>query len=293
MTVPPADAAYQGAPGAFSEDAARAMLGPRKVLRPFPSLAGVFAALAEGAVQAAVLPMENSLAGAVPGVADLIAREPVRIVAERAHPIAHAIIGPRGATLESIDRVRSHPMALAQCEQWFRRHPHISPVPEFDTAGAVEQVIAGGALNEAAIAGRRAAAVYGGVVLEDDVQDEADNFTRFVLVEHARRQPRLMAQSKTSLVCVLRNEPGALFNALRSFAEQSLNLSRIESRPIPEAPFEYCFHLDIAPAPDVDRLREAIAALRRCSRSVRVLGVYPADENRREAGQMLPESTTS
>lgn len=274
--VPPADAAYQGAPGAFSEDAALAMLGPRTMLRPFPSIGGVFRALGEGVVQAAVLPMENSLAGAVPGVADLIAREPVRIMAERAHPIAHAIIGPPGSTLSSIDRVRSHPMALAQCEQWFRRHPNVRPVPEFDTAGAVERVITGGALNEAAIAGRRAAALYGGVVLEDDVQDEPGNFTRFVLLTPAQRQPRLLAALKTSLVCVLRNEPGSLFTALRPFAEQGLNLSRIESRPIPEAPFEYCFHLDIAPAPEVTQLKEAIAALRRCSRSVRVLGVYPA-----------------
>jgi prephenate dehydratase len=270
------DAAYQGAPGAFSEDAAVAMLGPEAQLRPCPTLADVFAALAEGGANAAVVPIENTLAGAVPGAADMIATHAVHIVAEYAAPVAHAVIGVPGATLDGIRRVWSHPVALAQCERWFRDHPHIAPCPAFDTAGAVADVIGRGLTDDAAIGSRRAAEVYGGIVLQADVQDEADNFTRFVLIEPGRLLRRRQAGWKTSLVCVLPNEPGALARALQPFAKRGLNLTRIESRPIRDAPFEYRFHIDVGPTDDPRKAVAAVSELRGCSRAVRVLGVYPA-----------------
>lgn len=273
--TPPADAAYQGVAGAFSEDAAIAMLGRRACLHPCVTLEGVFQALRKGTARAGVVPLENTLAGAVPGAADLIAQHPVHIVAERTHPVAHAVIGAAGGTLESIRRVWSHPVALAQCAQWFRRHSNVEPVPAFDTAGAVADVIGRGNVEEAAIGSRRAAQVYGGVVLDDEVQDVGGNFTRFVMVVPGRRSGPLRAGWKTTLVCVLPNEPGALVRALRPFDERGLNLTRIESRPIREAPFEYRFHIDVGPAADAPSVRQAIAALRRTSQSLRVLGVYP------------------
>jgi prephenate dehydratase len=175
----PADGAYQGVPGAFSEDAARAMVGDPAPLLACGTLAGVFRALEEGRARAGVVPLENTLAGAVPGAADLIARYPVQIVAEHAHPISHAVIGVPGATRRSIRRVLSHPVALAQCERWFQRHPQVQAVPAFVTAGAVADVVKRGLDTDAAIASRRAADVYGGIVLDDDVQDVGNGLVHY------------------------------------------------------------------------------------------------------------------
>jgi prephenate dehydratase len=175
--------AYQGLPGAFSEDAALAFVGARAALRPCPTLADVFAALAAGRVRRAVVPIENSLAGRVPGCAELIARHDVRIVAERAHPIRQALVAPAGVMLGAIRRVLSHPVAIAQCGRFFRAHPALTPVPVFDTAGAVAEITRSPSADEAAIASRRAADLYGAVVLLDEIQDRRDNFTRFLLLE--------------------------------------------------------------------------------------------------------------
>lgn len=188
-----ADAAYQGAPGAFSEDAARALLGPIAELRPCRTLADVFAALAVGEVRAAVVPVANSLAGAVPGAAELIAWYQVQVIAEHHQPIDQAVVAPRGAVLCGLQYLWSHPVALRQCTQFLARHPQIQPLPAFDTAGAVAEVIARGDVSHAALGSRRAAALYDGVVLAGDVQDHGENITRFVLVicarESARRSP--------------------------------------------------------------------------------------------------------
>ena len=175
--------AYQGAPGAFSEDAAEALVGAGSMLLPYRTLRDVFDALASGAVARAVVPLENSLAGPVPGCADLIAHHKVRILGERVHPIQQTLIAGRGVTLDRIRRVRSHPMAIAQCRRFFDTHPEITAEPTFDTAGAVDEIVRKGWTDAAAIANRRAADVYGGAVLVDDVQDSADNTTRFVLIE--------------------------------------------------------------------------------------------------------------
>lgn len=272
----PADAAYQGARGAFSEDAAAALLGAEARLLPCPTLDDVFAAVAAGRARSAVVPIENTLAGAVPGCADLIARHPVHIVAERVQPIRHALIAPPGVALGDVRRVLSHPVAIAQCEQFFRTHPQIAAVPVFDTAGAVELVTSQGERDAAAIAGRRAAGVYGGVVLADDIQDRADNLTRFLHLVPGETPDDWHAGWKTTIVCVLKNEPGSLLRALFPLSSRGLNLTRIESRPTRETPFEYGFHLDIGGTGDVAALDAALDVLARESRSLRVLGHYPA-----------------
>ncbi|HET9370464.1 MAG TPA: prephenate dehydratase domain-containing protein [Vicinamibacterales bacterium] len=177
--------AYQGAPGAFSEDAAAALVGPGSALLPYRTLRDVFAALASGAVTRAVVPLENSLAGPVPGCAELLAEHRVRILAERVHPIQQTLIAAPGVTLDRIRRVRSHPMAIAQCTRFFAAHPDVIAEPTFDTAGAVDEIVRRGWTDAAAIANRRAAEVYGAAVLVDDVQDRDDNVTRFVLIEGA------------------------------------------------------------------------------------------------------------
>ena len=152
-----ADAAYQGAPGAFSEAAAVALLGSGARLEPCETLEHVFLALVDGRVRAAVVPVENTLAGAVPGCADLLVRHDVHIAAECIQPIRHALIAPPGVAMASVRRVLSHPVAIAQCERFFRTHPEVTPVPVFDTAGAVAQVISDTRRDSAAIASSRSA----------------------------------------------------------------------------------------------------------------------------------------
>ena len=178
--------AYQGVPGAFSEDAAIALVGTDVALNPCPSLVDVFEALTEGRVRQAVVPIENSLAGRVPGCAELIARHEVRIVGDRAHPIRQTLVAPAGVRLGAIRRVLSHPVAIAQCGRFLRAHPALSPVPVFDTAGAVAEITRSRAPDAGAIASRRAAELYGAVVLQDDIQDHPDNITRFLLIEMRR-----------------------------------------------------------------------------------------------------------
>ncbi|HYN08890.1 MAG TPA: prephenate dehydratase domain-containing protein [Vicinamibacterales bacterium] len=175
--------AYQGVPGAFSEDAALALVGATVSLAPCPTLADVFDALSAGRVRRAVVPIENTLAGRVPGCADLMARHRVRVIAERDHHIAQTLVAPPEVPLRAIRRVLSHPVAIAQCQRFLRAHSRLSPVPVFDTAGAVAQIVHAGWTDAGAIASRRAADVYGAVVLLEDIQDRPDNFTRFLLIE--------------------------------------------------------------------------------------------------------------
>ena len=174
--------AYQGAPGAFSEDAARALAGDDAVLQPMRTLEDVFGAMSDGVAEFAVIPVENSLAGAVPRAAELIRRSGCRIMAEHSLRIAHALIGCPGASIDSIRRAASHPVALAQCRQFFAARPNICEVTAFDTAGAVAAVVAAGNPEDAAIGSARAAALYGGEILLSEIQDRRDNFTRFVVV---------------------------------------------------------------------------------------------------------------
>jgi prephenate dehydratase len=274
MDSEPIRVGYQGAPGAFSEDAARALVASPARLEPLETLDAVFDALDTARVDTAVVPIENTLAGAVPGCADLLVRHGVHIVAERVQRIEHALIAPPGRPLAAIRRVLSHPVAIAQCEGFFRAHRGMAAVPVFDTAGAVARVMQDESDDSAAIASRRAAEVYGGVVLADGIQDSADNFTRFLRVDPGPTPPGWRAGHKTSLFCVLPNEPGSLVRALQSLSSRGLNLSRIESRPIRERPFEYGFHIDVGPAPDLDALAAAIDDLASRCRQLQVLGHY-------------------
>ena len=177
------DAAYQGAPGAFSEDAAFALLGASARLSPSRTLDEVFDKVASHQAQWGVVPIENTLAGPVPRCAELLRRYGVKVRREHVRQIRHAVIGLPGARLEEIRAIRSHPVALAQCSRFLAAHPGVRSEPAFDTAGAVAEIVSRSANDEAAIASFRAATVYGAAVLAGDVQDSDANFTRFVLFE--------------------------------------------------------------------------------------------------------------
>ena len=240
---------------------------------PCATARDVFACVEGGKVQAAVLPVENSLAGAVAEHLDLLLERPLFARAEYRLRIAHCLIAAPGTKLKNVRRVLSHPVALEQCRGFFRRHRRLQPVPFYDTAGAVKHVVEGRMPDAAAIAGVHAARVYGGAILQRGLEDDRRNFTRFLLLTRARRVPA--RANKTSIAFTLKNVPGALFHALGVFAERGINLSRIESRPVKGRPWEYVFFVDFLRGPDWD----ASAALRdlgRLARTVKVLGTYRA-----------------
>lgn len=269
--------AFQGEPGAFSEEAAVRLLGERITTVPQPTFDAAFRAIAEGAADALLVPVENTLAGSVVRVFDLLLESELTITAETILAIEHHLIGCPGVRLEEIRSVASHPMALAQCESFFASHPRLKRVPAEDTAGSVREVLVRGDRACAAIAGRRAALHYGGVILSSDIQDNRENFTRFVLLFPAGAGPGEPAPGadKMTLAMRLAHRPGALLAALEPFARRGINLSKIESRPIHGRPWEYQFFLDVeAEAPA--RLEEALVELHEATHEVRVLGFYPA-----------------
>jgi prephenate dehydratase len=279
QTIPSAPTvriAYQGAPGAFSEEAAFAFAGAGAALLPCATFADVFAALADGRAGRAAVPIENTLAGTVRDVALGLATREVQIEAETRIRVSHALVAPPGVTLEQLRRVRSHPVALQQCERFFREHPLIEPVAAFDTAGAVAEVVRGARGDEAALAAERAAAIHGGVVLARALEDDPANWTRFLLLARAGEAapPPAAGPHKLALLFRTAHRPGALWRCLGVFAERGLDLTRIESHPVVGSPFEYEFMVEVVGPGDSPALDEALEALRaHCSR-VRPLGRY-------------------
>ncbi|HEX5216701.1 MAG TPA: prephenate dehydratase domain-containing protein [Vicinamibacterales bacterium] len=270
--------AYQGRPGAYSEGAARDAMGAAAELLPCATFEDVFAALAEGRASDAVVPVQNSLAGSVTRAYDLLAAHDVAVTGEVVARIDHVLAGIRGAEVGTLRRVLSHPVALAQCERFFARHPHLERVPVFDTAGAVEMVIRDGRSDTAAIASRGAAARHHAAVLLDDVQDAADNFTRFVairLVANYQSATLPHGPCKTMAVFAVRNEPGALLTALGPFAWHGVNLSHLESRPIHGRPFESSFIIEAEHDGGSTGIGAALDRLAAHAVWVKTLGTFP------------------
>ena len=269
--------AFQGEPGAFSEAATIQLLGERITTVPRPTFEAMFRSIVDGTADAILAPVENSLAGSVVRVFDLLLESRLTIVAETILPIEMHLIALPGAALSDIRSVASHPMALAQCERFFAAHPQWKRLPAEDTAGSVRELLARGDKSCAAIAGRRAAAHYHGVILAEGIQDNAENFTRFVLLVPERdAAPWLSKEArKTSLAMRLAHRPGALLASLEPFAKHGVNLLKIESRPIHGRPWEYQFFIDLE-AEDAANLDHALAEVRKATSELRVLGRYIA-----------------
>jgi prephenate dehydratase len=272
----PMRVAFQGEAGAFSEEAAIQLLGKSITTVPRPTFDAAFHSVAEGLADAVLAPVENSLAGSVVRVYDLLLTSKLGIVAETILPIEHHLIACPGASLDSIRSVASHPMALAQCERFFLAHPNFKRVPAEDTAGSVREVLALGDKTRAAIAGRRAAEYYGGTILQAAIQDDNENYTRFVLLRPASGQNEPAPSApKMSVAMRLAHRPGALQASLHPFSKHGVNLLKIESRPIHGRPWEYQFFLDLE-AESVSQLDSALQELRGATSEVRVLGLYAA-----------------
>ena len=233
----------------------------------------VFEILVAGEAECAVLPIENTLHGSVFEHYDLLLEYPVKLVGERMLRVRHNIIGRPGVDLAKVRRVLSHPVALSQCRHWLRAHPEMEAVPSYDTAGSVKQVMESGWMDAAAIAPELAARQYGAEVLARGVEDHAANFTRFYVLTREDGTACPSDANKVSLAFSLEHRPGTLLTALAGFADTGLNLTRIESRPVPGRPWEYIFFVDLR-FEQSDELNQALRLLMGCSEQLRVLGRY-------------------
>lgn len=275
MRKSPPRVAFQGERGAFSEQAARQLLGDAIRVVPRPTFESLFRAIGERAADYALVPIENSLAGSVQRNYDLLCASMLVIVGETVLPIAHCLIGCQGSSLAKVRSVESHPVALAQCERFFAAHPDLRRIASDDTAGSARTVVTSGDSSRAAIASAFAARLYGGRILRRHVEDHAQNFTRFLLLS-SKRKPLHRDANKLSLVFRLAHRPGTLSQAISAFASRKINLVKIESRPIPGRPWEYWFYLDLQVAPSHTGLSAALSEISRCSHGLRIFGHYPS-----------------
>lgn len=277
----PALIAFQGERGAFSEEAARKLLGPDIEVLPCPRFEDVFRSLEEGAAEGAVVPIENTLAGSVHENYDNLQHYELPIVAETSVRIVHNLMAPPGVPFSQIRRAYSHPVALNQCLHFFEENQKIEKITYYDTAGSAKMIMEQGLQDAAAIASAVASEIYGARILRRSIEDDRRNFTRFFLLrtaEFMRRFPLKISERipwKTSLVFSTRNVPGALFRCLSAFALRDLNLTKIESRPLRGKPWEYLFYLDFLGRVDTPNAQNALGHLRELTDLLKVLGCYP------------------
>ena len=265
---------FQGEPGAYSEIAASRIGTPRG----FRTFLDVFQAIIKNDVQCGALPIENSLGGSIHENYDLLLKYPVEIIAETFVRVEHCLLGLPGTKIETARQVLSHPQALLQCDKFLNEHPGLEPIAAYDTAGSAKLILESGSKEKLAIASERAAEVYGLEILQRGIATLSDNFTRFVIVAPKKAGKEAfgvpLETSKTSLVFSLPHETGSLFHALSVFALRNINLTKIESRPLRERPFEYLFYIDYQEPKEKERGERAINHLTEITSFLAVLGSY-------------------
>lgn len=264
--------AYQGEPGAYSE-AAALRFNPSADVVPRPSFDDVFKAVADRQATHGIVPIENTIGGTIHQNYDLLLQHDLPIVGEVKLSIVHHLIVLEGTGLDQVRRVYSHPQGLAQCERFLRTLKNVEIVATYDTAGSAKMIKEQHLEDTAAIASERAAKIFGLHLLQSGIQDYANNLTRFLLI--GREATPLGTPNKTTIVFTVANEAGALFKALSVFALRDIDLTKLESRPIPDRPFEYLFYADLATNREEFRCARALMHLAEFAPSVRTLGSYP------------------
>jgi prephenate dehydratase len=266
--------AIQGERGSFSHEAAL-VYEPEAGIRACTLSPEAFRMLDSGEVDVAVLPIENSLAGSVVEHYDLLWQHEVKVEQEIRLRIRHYLIGLPGSELDSIHRVYSHPVALAQCRRFLADHPHMEAIPFYDTAGSVKQLVELRDRHAAGIASMQAAIVYDGSILASEIEDNAENFTRFFVLKRPEDISRFAPVNKLSLAFTVAHQPGTLVGALEVLAKEKANLTKIQSRPVQGQPWHYIFYVDcqVTGAEMADRV---VAGLRTYCSVVRELGRYQA-----------------
>jgi chorismate mutase/prephenate dehydratase len=264
--------AYQGEPGAYTEEAAFRFFGKSTKGVPRETLDGAFEAVQNGEAPFAMVPVENSLEGSINRVYDLLLDSALMICGEIELRISHCLIALEGATLESIKYIYSHPQALGQSRN-FLSHLKAELIPASDTAGSVRMIKEERRRDSAAIASARAAELYGMEILAREIEDNPHNFTRFFVL--SKEDSPLTGNDKTSIVFSLKHEPGALYDCLREFATRKINLTKLESRPTRHQVWEYNFYMDFSGHREEKGVAEALKALEEHAIFVKILGSYP------------------
>jgi prephenate dehydratase len=266
-------AAFFGEPGTYTHKACAQYFGSSAEAVPMPSFRAIFDAVKEKAVDYGVVPLENSLAGSVHETYDLLLEhDDLRIVGEITLRIIHNLIGMPGTDIENINRVCSIPQVFQQCRQFLSRHDNWEMIPASDTARAVKAVGEAADPTQAAIASREAAEIYGMAVIEEGIETNPRNYTRFVVIgnEPLEKGPN----QKSSLIYSTGNQPGALFEVLKIFADNGVNLVKLESRPIHGKPWEYMFYVDIEADVDAEDFKPVLESLKEKTDYFKVLGSY-------------------
>ena len=264
--------AFQGEIGAYSEEAAFHFFGPSIQVKPCESLDDVFRVVEQGKTHFGVVPIENSLEGSISRVYDLLLDFSLRVWGETELRVIHCLIASPAARLDLVKRVYSHPQALGQCRA-FLKHLDCELIPTYDTAGSVKMIKEQGITDGAAIAGTRAAEIYGMKILAREIEDNPNNFTRFFIL--AKQDSPPTGNDKTSIVFSVKHKPGALYEFLKELSDRNINLTKIESRPTKQRPWEYNFYLDFDGHHEDETSREALASLEKTSLFLKVLGSYP------------------
>jgi len=265
--------AFQGVAGAYSEEAMRQFFGPEVESAPCRTLADVFFAVERHKADYGMLPVENAVAGSVNQSYELLMEHDLRIYAEVILRVRHMLLTLPGTKTADLERVRSHPQALAQCQRYLERHG-LEPDPAFDTAGSARDLAANPETGVAVIASKLAAELYDLEILDHNIEDFAFNYTRFFIL--ALEDPPRAQRNKTSLVFTAPHQPGALYECMGEFARRRINLTKIESRPRLNRPWQYIFYLDFEGHCRDPECEAAIMGLLRRSSFVKLLGSYPA-----------------
>jgi len=263
--------AFQGEAGAYSEQAVFNYFGNIET-KPCESFDVVFDSVVDDSCEAGMIPIENSLAGSIHQNYDLLLRHDLHIVGEYPLRVQHCLIAMPGVKKEDIKKAISHPQALGQCAAYLR-NLGIKPETVYDTAGSVRMLKASGERTTAAIASRRAAELYEMQIIEEGIEDNPENYTRFLAISKRVMKPD--GEAKTSIVFTLKNQPGSLFKAMSVFALRDIDLTKIESRPLQGKPWEYLFYIDFIGATHEETVRKALDHLSEYALMTRVLGSYP------------------
>lgn len=267
--------AFQGEQGAYGWEAIRAYFGPEAQPLPCRTFRDTFDAIQSGKADRGLVPVENSQAGSINEVYDLLTTSGLIVAGEHCHRVDLCLMALPGQSLTDIKKVISHPVALAQCDPYLRSLG-VEIEVGYDTAGSAKDVQAGRLMGVGAVAGRGAAEVYGLTVLAERIQTVKENFTRFIEIRRAPVEMQAGPQ-KTMLCVTLAHKAGSLHRALGVFAERGINLLKLESRPSREAPWEYRFYLDVEGAPWEGAVGEALVALQADAVRIQILGTFPRD----------------